>query len=112
MSERNAVLEPAHQVFYFSNPDLRRSEFERGLIGERGMRSGKPGTHFVKVAFEQLQGESNETGEANESIGLFGLKPLAGLAPGQGARRDAKELSHAGCWKVQDPAKPLERLER
>jgi hypothetical protein len=85
MSERDAVFETSDQVLYLSSANFGRSEFERRLVGEGGMRRGEPGTHIFQIAFEQLECESNKAGEADEPIGLLGLESFGILPPGHGS---------------------------
>jgi hypothetical protein len=108
MSERNAVFEPADQILYFPSTDLRGSELEGCLISERGMRSCKPGTHVLEVAFKELECKPNKPRKAHESIGLLGLEPFGVLAPGQGPGRNLKKLCRTGCRKVEDSPESFE----
>jgi hypothetical protein len=112
MSERNAVLEPADQILYFSSTDLRGSELEGCLIGEGGMGSCEPGSHVVQVAFEKLECETDQPGKAHESIGLLGLESFGVLAPGQGPGRNLKELCCTGGRKVKNAPEPFEGFVR
>jgi hypothetical protein len=110
MSERDAVFKTPDQVFDFSSADLGCSEFKRCLVSEGTVRRGEPGTHFLEIAFEQLECESDEAREADESVGLFGLEPFGVLAPGQGPRRDLKNLGRTGGGEIENPTESLERF--
>jgi hypothetical protein len=108
MSERNAVFEPSDQILHFSSTDLRGSELEGCLIGERGMGSRKPGSHLRQVAFEELECEPDQPRHAHESIGLLGLESFGVLAPGQGPGRDLKEPRGTGRRKVENAPESFE----
>ncbi len=112
MSERDAVFKTSDQIFNFSSANLGGSEFERRLVREGAVRRGEPGTHLFQIAFEQLECESDEAREADETIGLFGLEPFGVLAPGQGARRDLKNLGRTGCREIKNPTESLESFVR
>jgi hypothetical protein len=110
MSEGDAVFETSDHVLYLSSANFGRGEFERRLVGEGGMRRREPGTHLFQIAFEQLECESHEAGETDESIGLLRLESFGVFPPGHGSCGDLKDLRGAGGREIKNATKSLERL--
>jgi hypothetical protein len=76
------------------------------------MRRCEPGPHLLEVSFEELERDSDETGEPHESIGFFRLKPLRVLAPSKSAGGNLKEFGGTSGWDIQNAAELLEGLIR
>jgi hypothetical protein len=104
------MFEPADQVLDLARSNICGGEVEGSLAAERSVRRGKPGSHLVDVALEQLQPQADDTRKPNQPIGLFRFKSLGVLASGQRARWNLEQLSRASRRETKYSPEPFERI--
>jgi hypothetical protein len=111
MSERDAVLKSADQIFDLSGSDLGGGKLKRRLRGQRGMGGGEPSLHVLEIPFEQLESEADQPRKANQPIRLLRLESLGFFASGKRAGRNLKELGSPRRRKIEHCPEALEGLE-
>lgn len=101
-SEFYAVFQTADQVFDLARSDLGGGEIERRLVSERGMRSREPPLRLLEITLEELQGETDQSRQAHESIRLLRLKLPRFLPPRECPCRDLKQFCKARSAQTQN----------